>query len=107
MPFYDLATLPTRPLFPGLNAKLVHTPRLTHSFVDVDEGAPFPEHKHPHEQVVAVLDGELELVVDGVAHRLTPGTVFVIPPDTPHSGRGVTRCRVLDVFAPTREDLKY
>ena len=34
------------------------------------------------------------------------GQVFVIPPDVPHSGRALTRCRVLDVFAPVREDYR-
>ncbi len=72
----------------------------------VDEGATFPEHQHPHEQIVTVLEGELELVVQGVAHRLTPGQVFVIPPGAPHSGRGVTACRVHDAFAPVRDDYK-
>ena len=97
-------TLPVREIFPGLRARLIHTGRVTHSWVEVDAGASFPEHQHPHEQIVTVLEGELELVVDGTAHRLQPGTVFVIPPDARHSGRGVTACRVLDAFAPTRGD---
>lgn len=104
MPLYRLDTLPTRELFPGFTARLVHTPRVTHSFVEAAAGFSFPEHRHPHEQIVVVLDGELELVVDGETHRLTPGAVFVIPPDAAHHGRAVTACRVLDVFAPTRED---
>jgi quercetin dioxygenase-like cupin family protein len=74
--------------------------------VDVDAGASFPEHQHPHEQIVTVLAGELELIVEGVSHRLTPGAVFVIPPNARHSGRGVTACRVLDAFAPVREDYR-
>ena len=31
----------------------------------IDEGASFPEHQHPHEQAVNVLEGTLELVVGG------------------------------------------
>lgn len=99
-------TLPVREIFPGLRARLIHTGRVTHSWVEVDAGASFPEHQHPHEQIVTVLEGELELVVDGTAHRLKPGTVFVIPPDARHSGRGVTACRVLDAFAPARDDYR-
>ena len=99
-------TLPVREIFPGIRARLIHTDRVTHSWVEVDAGATFPEHQHPHEQIVTVLEGELELVVEGKVHRLTPGTVFVIPPDARHSGGGITKCRVLDAFAPTREDYK-
>jgi quercetin dioxygenase-like cupin family protein len=106
MPLIQLDRLPVREIFPGLRARLIHTDRVTHSWVSVDEGATFPEHQHPHEQIVSVIEGELELVVGGVVHRLTAGQVFVIPPDTPHSGRGVTACRVLDAFAPARDDYK-
>ena len=106
MPLITVAALPVREIFPGLRARLVHTDRVTHSWVDLDEGASFPEHHHPHEQIVSVLDGTLEIVVAGDRHVMTPGQVFVIPPHTPHAGRALTRCRVLDTFAPVREDYK-
>ena len=106
MPLIDLETLNVREIFPGLRARLIHSDRVTHSWVEVDAGATFPEHEHPHEQIVSVIEGELELVVDGQAHRLVPGVVFVVPPHARHSGRGVTACRVLDAFAPVRDDYK-
>ena len=40
----------------------------TQSFVTATAGSSFPEHQHPHEQVVTLLDGELELVVAGETH---------------------------------------
>ena len=106
MPLIQLPQLPVKVIFPGLRARLIHSERVTHSWVDVDAGAAFPEHQHPHEQIVSVLAGELELVVDGQAYRLKPGLVFVIPPNAKHSGRGITACRVLDAFAPTRDDYR-
>lgn len=104
MPLRTLVDLPRRTLFPGFEATLVHTARTSLSFVDAAAGAEFPEHQHPHEQTVVVLSGELELIVDGAATRLTPGTAFVIPPDVPHRGRAIVDTRVLDVFAPVRSD---
>jgi quercetin dioxygenase-like cupin family protein len=106
VPLIQLDRVAVREIFPGLRARLVHTERVTHSWVEVDAGATFPEHHHPHEQIVNVLAGELELIVDGVTYRLTPGMVFVIPPNAKHSGRGITACKVLDAFAPTRGDYK-
>ncbi len=106
MPVYDLAQQPTRDLFPGFTARLVHTPLVTQSFVECTAGAEFPEHQHPHEQTVIVLEGELELYVGGETHRLTPGRVFAIPGNVPHAGKAVVTTRVLDVFSPVREDLK-
>jgi len=35
-----------------------------------------------------------------------PGVVYVIPPQARHSGRGITDCRVLDVFSPARDDYR-
>jgi len=106
MPLFTLETLPVREIFPGLRARIIHTDRVSHSWVDIDEGATFPEHQHPHEQIVNVLEGDLELTVAGERYLLSSGRVFVIPPDTPHAGRALTACRVLDTFAPVREEYR-
>lgn len=106
MPLVKLDQIPVRHIFPGLRARLIHSDRVSHSWVDVDAGATFPEHQHPHEQIVSVLSGELELVVEGVTHTLKPGLVFVIPPNVKHSGGSKTGARVLDAFAPVRDDYK-
>lgn len=101
-----LSTVPVKEIFPGIRARVVHTERTSQSFVEIQAGASFPQHQHPHEQTVNMLEGELEIVVGSETHRLTPGQVLVIPPDVPHSGRALTNCRVLDVFAPTRDDYR-
>jgi quercetin dioxygenase-like cupin family protein len=98
--------LPVREIFPGLRARLVHSARTSQSWVEIDAGVSFPEHKHPHEQTVNVLEGTLELVVAGEPHLLSAGQSFVIAPDVPHAGRARTACRVLDVFAPVRDDYR-
>jgi unsaturated pyranuronate lyase len=101
-----LDTVPVREIFPGIRARVVHSARTSQSFVEIDAGVSFPEHQHPHEQIVNVLEGELEIVSGNETHRLRPGEVLVIPPDVPHRGRAITKCRVLDVFAPTRDDYR-
>jgi quercetin dioxygenase-like cupin family protein len=106
VPLVNLKDVDIREIFPGFRARLVHTDRASLSFVEIDAGASFPEHRHPHEQTVTMLEGELELVVAGRAHRLTPGQAFVIPPDVAHAGTAISNCRVLDVFAPVREDYR-
>jgi quercetin dioxygenase-like cupin family protein len=95
-----------REIFPGLRARIVHTARTSQSWVEIDAGATFPEHQHPHEQTVNVLEGRLELTVSGQVHLLTPGSVFVIAPNAAHSCRALERCRVLDVFSPARDDYR-
>jgi quercetin dioxygenase-like cupin family protein len=61
---------------------------------------------HATDELVMLVEGELELTCDGTTYRLTPGRVLVIPPNAPHSGRALTACRVLDVFAPVRDDYR-
>src|SRR5262245_41526321 len=106
MSVITLGSIAVREIFPGIRARIVHTDRTSQSWVDIDAGGSFPEHRHPHEQAVNVLQGELELTVGGRVHRLTAGQTLVIPPDVPHSGRAITECRVLDVFAPARDDYR-
>lgn len=95
-----------REMVPGYRARFVHSERMTEAYWEIDAGAPLKGHRHPQEQIVNMLEGQFELTVDGVAHLLGPGTVFVIPPNVPHSGRAITDCRILDVWAPVREDYR-
>ena len=106
MSVVQVNTVPVREVFPGIRARVVHTARTSQSFVEIDAGVSFPQHQHPHEQTVNMLEGELEIVVGGETHRLTAGQLFVIPPDVPHSGTALTNCRVIDVFAPPRDDYR-
>jgi quercetin dioxygenase-like cupin family protein len=90
----------------GFNARLIHTDAMTLAYVDVDDGADLPEHSHVHEQVLNLLEGRFELTVNSASHVLEAGDVFAIPSNAPHSGRALTKCRILDVFNPVREDFR-
>ena len=103
----DLASVPVREQLPGMKGKFLHSANMTFVYWDIEEGASLPHHSHRHEQVVNMLEGEFEIVVDGVAHRLKAKDVLAIPGDAPHSGRAITRCRILDVFYPIREDYRF
>lgn len=79
---------------------------MTFAYWEISAGSQVPVHSHPHEQVVNMLEGTLELTVAGENHRLTPGQILVIPSNAIHSGKAITPCRVLDVFNPVREDYR-
>lgn len=106
MPSYELNSLEEREVLPGYRARFLHSERTTLVFWDIDAGAVLPEHHHPHEQIANVLEGQFELTIDGVSKVYEPGTVAVIPPDAIHSGKALTNCRILDIFAPVREDYR-
>ena len=103
---YRLDAIEEQELMPGFHGRFVHSDRMTLAFWQVDPDSPAPEHSHPHEQVFHLLEGTMELTVDGQAETYEPGAVVVIPSNVPHSARSVTGCRVLDVFAPVREDIR-
>jgi quercetin dioxygenase-like cupin family protein len=99
-----LDEMPELRIADGILAHAVTAQTVTVLHVKLAAGALLPEHAHHHEQVVNVIEGELELTVDGAKHSLVPGKVMVLSPNVVHSGRAVTDCRVVDVFHPVRED---
>jgi quercetin dioxygenase-like cupin family protein len=102
----SLNDIPVREVMPGFRGRFVHGENVTLAYWNIETGAVLPAHSHPHEQVVNVLDGEFELVVEGTPHMLRTGDVFAIPGNAPHSGRALTSCWILDVFCPIREDYR-
>ena len=104
MPLTNLEKVKELTIAPGIRARVINTDSVSVAHVVLDEGALLPLHTHPNEQIVNVIDGELELIVDGETHLLTLGRVVVLPPMVPHSGRATTKCYVIDVFHPVRED---
>jgi quercetin dioxygenase-like cupin family protein len=59
----------------------------------VDSGP--PPHVHPWEEIYVVLEGELEVTVDGESQILRSGSAAHVPAGTPHSYRNVTECHFL------------
>ncbi len=91
-------------IVPGYHARIVHAASMTLAYVEIEANASLPEHSHINEQVVNMLEGSFELTLAGEKLRLGPGDVVIISPHVPHSGIAKTRCRILDVFHPIRED---
>ncbi len=88
----------------GILLRAVTAETITVAHVKLSAGAVLPKHSHHNEQVVNVIEGELELTVEGKPYSLVPGKVMVLPPNVEHSGRAVTDCRVIDAFHPVRQD---
>jgi quercetin dioxygenase-like cupin family protein len=104
MRFVKLVDLPELEIAKGIKAYAVTADTVTVLHVKIDKGALLPEHSHYHEQVVNVIEGELELTVDGKSYNLMPGNVMVLEPNVVHFGRAVTACKVVDIFHPVRKD---
>ena len=102
--FYKFKTIKPKQIIPGFNARFIHTDSQTLSLVEVDEGAILPTHSHFHEQISQVLEGEFELIIDGVSKVCRKGDIAVIHSNVEHSGKALSACTILDIFNPIRED---
>jgi quercetin dioxygenase-like cupin family protein len=102
----EISNIEQKEIIKGFNGRLFHTNSFTIAFWEIEEGAILPEHSHIHEQSTQVIEGKLELVIAGVSTVLVPGMIASIPSNVIHSGRALTKCKVTDVFSPTREDYK-
>lgn len=101
-----LSNIDSKEILPGFRAKFVHTDNITLSYWDVDKGAVLPLHKHIHEQVTQVEEGEFELTIAGETKIYTKGMVAVIPSMVEHGGVALSDCKLSDIFSPVREDYK-
>ena len=91
---------------PGYHGKMVHSESMTWAFWDVEDQAEVPEHHHPHEQIMHVIEGSFEFTLDGNTQTYGPGDVVIIPSNVPHSGKALTPCRLMDIFSTAREEYR-
>lgn len=106
MSIIKLSEIEPREIVPGFSARFIHSERMTLAYWDITAGESLKAHSHEHEQIMNMLEGEFELVVDGEPLHLKPGDVVVLPSNIEHGGKAITDCRVLDVFQPVREDYR-
>lgn len=72
----------------------------------IDKGATVPLHQHPHEQTGYLADGEMDMTIGEETLRMLPGDGYVAPGGVPHGMVAIKDCRIVDVFAPVREDYR-
>ena len=91
---------------PGLEFRPVLGDNVMTNFVTFAPHTEAPLHVHEEEQVVIVLEGELEFVIDGETKLLKPADVAVYPSSVPYGGRTLeTGCTSVYVFTPPRKTL--
>jgi len=106
MPFVDISSLRVTERLPGWHGRYFHTPSMTFAHYDFVRGASIHEHFHPQEEVYEVIEGELELTIDGVAQTIRPGVVAIVPAGARHSVKALTDGRAIIVDHPVRPEFK-
>ena len=103
MPFVDPAALPAQEPRPGWSGRFFHGERMTFSYYDMEPGAWVHLHHHPHEEVWNVIEGELEVQLDGETRIVSAGQAVVVPSDVEHRVTAKGAARVIVVDSPARD----
>lgn len=98
--------IPAKEFRPGFWGRMVHGDGSTLAFWDIRKGSVLLEHHHVQEQITYIVEGELEMTIGGQTYLLKPGMVHVIPSEVPHSALALSDCKVIDSFAPARDDYR-
>jgi quercetin dioxygenase-like cupin family protein len=104
MPFVDTNALKVFERLPGWMGRYFHTSSMTFAHYDFTAGSSIHEHFHPEEEVYEVIEGELEVTVEGETQIARPGLVAIIPPNCRHSVRARTNGRLIVVDHPSRPE---
>jgi quercetin dioxygenase-like cupin family protein len=104
MPFVNTNTLPIMERLPGWKGRYFHSASMTFAHYDFTRGASIHEHFHPEEEVYEVIDGELEVTIDGVSQIARAGLVAIVPSNARHSVKALTDGRAIIVDHPARPE---
>ena len=103
MKHISLSQIEEKELYPGFIAKIIHTQLQSISYVRCLKGAVLPPHKHAEEQVLNLLEGEMDVTVEGITVNCVAGDVVHIPSNALHTVTARTECLAMDIFAPQRQ----
>jgi quercetin dioxygenase-like cupin family protein len=101
---YHIQDIPLTPLTEKVGTRFLAGTNVLLSFIEQPPGATFPLHRHPSEQILIILEGSEEHLIDGETILMKAGDVCIHPPNVEHGGRTPTGFKGIDIFSPPRED---
>ncbi len=102
MPFIDTAELDVIELLTGWRGRYFISRSMTLGHYEFARGSSIHEHFHEQEEVWHVLEGVLEVTIDGVTRQATGGMVAIVPAGATHSVRALSDGRAIVVDYPRR-----
>jgi quercetin dioxygenase-like cupin family protein len=93
-----------------ISADVSPTESLSTGIAYFASGETLTPHRHSHPEVYFVLEGELEVTIDGIKHCVKPNTAIFIPGNAEHGTINATSkpARIFYSFAADRfSDVKY
>jgi quercetin dioxygenase-like cupin family protein len=104
MPFVDTRNLKVIERLPGWHGRYFHSTSMTFAHYDFVRGASIHEHFHPQEEVWNVIEGQLQMTIDGVSQILRAGMAGIVPSNVHHSVSALSDGHAFIVDYPTRPE---
>jgi len=105
MPFVDINSLKVIERLPGWHGRYFRSASMTFAHYDFQRGSSIHEHSHAQEEVYEVVEGQLELTIEGEAEIVRPGVVAIVPSNARHSVNALTDGRAIIVDYPLRREI--
>jgi quercetin dioxygenase-like cupin family protein len=97
--------LPEVELVKGSNSRLIAGEQSMISFLTMTKHSYFAPHHHSQEQIMIVLDGSCDEIIEGKLYHVKKGDVIVLPQNIVHGAYiGDEDVHVIDVFGEVRSD---
>lgn len=98
--------VPEEVIRPGVRRRVYSTDEVMLCWHSLSVGMDLRPHSHEDfDQLALILEGEANYYIDGVARRMGPGSMLLVPKGAEHYIEPLTEpCINLDVFAPPRAD---
>lgn len=105
MGFFSESDLQAKQLLEGINLKAVSGESTMMTIFEFEPDAVIPSHRHSHEQITYVVEGELEFTVEGKTAVLGKGDGVVILSNQEHGAKVLKApAKAVDAWYPRRED---
>jgi quercetin dioxygenase-like cupin family protein len=104
-PFQSMDGRKPLSLFPRVTLESIGGEQVLLCRVRYEPGAEVPRHSHEHtEQLMYMLEGKLEMTVDGETRMLGAGDVVVVNRGVEHSLRSEAGCAFFEALSPVPLD---
>ncbi|QFQ13034.1 cupin domain-containing protein [Pseudoprevotella muciniphila] len=78
-----------------VSKEIIHTQGGSVTLFSFDKGQRLSEHSAPFDAIVTVIDGEPEIIIDGMPHHPKAGEMLIMPANHPHAVNATTRFKML------------
>lgn len=101
---FSMDTLKWEKMADKVYRKYAYGSSMTVAYLKLLKGAFIPMHNHPYEQATHILEGKVEVEMQGKKYVVSKGDVLIIPANIPHSFTALEETLDMDIFSPIRMD---